>query len=186
MRLLLKPSIRFMCICVNLCIIFMTSYSLLINGLLATRLLGKSRCWYNHNCNSIAPDSTTQSFSLAAIKSRQSNAAENKPQEPSSPSKRGFSLGALVQLVTMGAGAPSLGEYRGTDETGRMIFELEANNMIDSDGNMLQTSAKYFEDGYVPGGSGDFENKPPGFWQNLASGGRLQQEWDQQQAQKSD
>jgi hypothetical protein len=33
----------------------------------------------------------------------------------------------------MGAGAPMLGEYKETDENGRMIFELEANNYVDSD-----------------------------------------------------
>ena len=34
----------------------------------------------------------------------------------------------------MGAGAPMLGEYKETDETGRMIFELEANNLTDESG----------------------------------------------------
>ena len=70
-----------------------------------------------------------------------------------------------------------LGEYKETDENGRMIFELEANNYVDSDGRTIQTKAKYFTDGYV---EDDFEVKPPGFWANLLSGGKLQAQWDQQ------
>lgn len=89
-----------------------------------------------------------------------------------------FSIGALIQLVTMGAGAPSLGEYKRTDETGRMFFELEANNLVDSEGVSIQTKAKYFKDGYV---GKDFDDDPPGFWANLASGGKLQAEWDERQ-----
>lgn len=88
-----------------------------------------------------------------------------------------FSLSNLVQLITMGAGAPMLGEYKETDENGRMIFELEANNYVDSDGKIIQTKAKYFTDGYV---EDDFEVKPPGFFANLLSGGKLQAQWDEQ------
>lgn len=82
----------------------------------------------------------------------------------------------LFQLITMGAGAPSLGEYKGTDPNGKMFFELDANNFLDSDGNSLQTKQKYFNDGYVEEDTGD--KKPPGFWANLVSGGKLQQEWE--------
>lgn len=88
-----------------------------------------------------------------------------------------FSLSNLVQLITMGAGAPMLGEYKETDENGRMIFELEANNYVDSEGKIIQTKAKYFTDGYV---EDDFEVKPPGFFSNLLSGGKLQAQWDEQ------
>ena len=66
-----------------------------------------------------------------------------------------------------------LGEYKGTDpETGKMMFELEANNLE------KQTKAKYFSDGYT---EADFASPPPGFWSNLISGGKLQQEWDLKQ-----
>lgn len=87
-----------------------------------------------------------------------------------------FTVGGLIQLIMMGAGAPSLGEYKRTDENGRMIFELEANNLTDKDGTSKQTKAKYFTDGYVEDANAD---KAPGFWQNLASGGKLQSEWDE-------
>jgi hypothetical protein len=58
------------------------------------------------------------------------------------------------------------------DENGKMIFELEANNFGG------ETKAKYFTDGYVEEKN---EDSPPGFWQNLASGGRLQTEWEERQ-----
>lgn len=82
----------------------------------------------------------------------------------------------LVQLITMGAGAPMLGEFKEIDEQGRMIFELEANNLVDSEGNSIQTKAKYFRDGYVEEKN---DLSPPGFWGNLVSGGRLQGEWEE-------
>ena len=36
--------------------------------------------------------------------------------------------------------------------------------------------AKYFNEGYVEEEDG---LKPPGFWQNLLSGGKLQSEWEE-------
>jgi hypothetical protein len=57
--------------------------------------------------------------------------AENNEKEPK---KTGIDFSNLVQLMTMGAGAPSLGEYQRTDENGKMFFELEANNFVDSEG----------------------------------------------------
>lgn len=52
-------------------------------------------------------------------------------QQQRNPPKIGF--GALVQLVTMGAGAPSLGEFKRWEGT-KAIFELEANNLVDNEG----------------------------------------------------
>lgn len=45
-----------------------------------------------------------------------------------------LTLGGVFQLITMGAGAPGLGEYKGTDKNGKMMFELESNNLYDSEG----------------------------------------------------
>lgn len=90
---------------------------------------------------------------------------------------KGFSLSALVQLITMGAGAPSLGEYDYTDDSGRMFFKLEANRAYDEKGNSMQLKQKYFESGYVEDSS-EGNAKPPGFFANLLSGGRLQTEWE--------
>ena len=85
--------------------------------------------------------------------------------------KKGFSVSQLIQLITMGAGAPSLGEYKSTDENGKMFFELDANKF-----NGGVPSGKYVESGYVD--EDNDEVKPPGFWMNLASGGKLQTEYE--------
>ena len=82
----------------------------------------------------------------------------------------------LAQLVTMGAGAPSLGEFKEIDDRGRAIFELEANNLVDADGNVIQTRAKFFESGYVADSEEDI--KAPGFFENLLSGGKAMREWE--------
>jgi hypothetical protein len=64
--------------------------------------------------------------------------------------KKEMSLGALVQLITAGAGAPFLGDFEGVDEeTGKFMFSLEANNLVDENGNSKQTQMPYFENGWV-------------------------------------
>ena len=35
------------------------------------------------------------------------------------------------------------------EETGKFMFSLEANNLVDEDGNSKQTKMPYFEDGWV-------------------------------------
>jgi hypothetical protein len=101
-----------------------------------------------------------------------------QPEDAKGEKKGGLTIGGLVQLVLMGAGAPGLGEYKGTDPTtGKMMFELEANNFINAKGEDLQTKGKFFKDGWVEG-STDALDKPPGFFANLLSGGKLQEEWD--------
>ena len=56
----------------------------------------------------------------------------------------------LLQLITAGAGAPFLGDFEGVDqETGKFMFSLEANNLVDEEGNSKQTSMPYFESGWV-------------------------------------
>lgn len=108
---------------------------------------------------------------------------DGSEQEPEKKKPK-MSLGALVQLMTMGAGAPSLGEFDRMDpETGKMFFKLEANNFADSEGNSMQTKAKYFTDGYV---EEDAELSPPNFFANLMSGGKLQAEWEQKIKERGD
>jgi len=55
----------------------------------------------------------------------------------------------LLQMITAGMGAPFLGDYQGTDEDGKLMFSLEANNLVDEDGNSKQTQMPYFENGWV-------------------------------------
>lgn len=80
----------------------------------------------------------------------------------------------LAQLVTMGAGAPSLGEFKEIDESGKAIFELEANNFL------KETDGKFFERGYVEGSDDDIG--APGFFENLLSGGKAMREWEKKRA----
>jgi hypothetical protein len=56
----------------------------------------------------------------------------------------------MIQLITAGLGAPFLGDFQGVDkESGKFMFSLEANNLVDKDGNSKQTSMPYFESGWV-------------------------------------
>eukprot|EP00566_Odontella_aurita_P028919 CAMPEP_0113573360 /NCGR_PEP_ID=MMETSP0015_2-20120614/26576_1 /TAXON_ID=2838 /ORGANISM="Odontella" /LENGTH=147 /DNA_ID=CAMNT_0000476433 /DNA_START=43 /DNA_END=486 /DNA_ORIENTATION=- /assembly_acc=CAM_ASM_000160 len=56
----------------------------------------------------------------------------------------------LLQLITAGMGSPFLGDFEGVDEeTGKFMFSLEANNLVDEDGVSKQTKAPYFESGWV-------------------------------------
>lgn len=107
--------------------------------------------------------------------------SKKSPSPPELPvvqeQKKGFGIPQLVQLISMGMGAPMLGEFEKIDEDGRAIFKLEANNLVDADGNSIQMRAKNFSEGYVPG-SADSLNEPPGFFANLFSGGKLQSAWD--------
>ena len=68
--------------------------------------------------------------------------------DPTKEKKIGFS--GIVQLITAGMGAPFLGDFEGVDkETGKFMFSLEANNLVDENGNSKQTSMPYFESGWV-------------------------------------
>ena len=113
------------------------------------------------------------------IKQQKYNILANKNKKLEEDNKKIESLpkigiGALIQLVTMGAGAPSLGEFKRW-EGSKAIFELEANNFADSEGNSLQTKKKYFLDGYVE----EEGEKPPSFFSNLLSGGKKMEEWSE-------
>lgn len=66
------------------------------------------------------------------------------------PEEKKIGAAGLVQLITAGMGAPFLGDYQGVDEeTGKMMFTLEANNLVDEKGRSKQTQMPYFESGWV-------------------------------------
>jgi hypothetical protein len=66
------------------------------------------------------------------IRSQFRSLLKAEKNESNKPTKIG--IGGLIQLITMGAGAPSLGEFDRVDpETGKMFFKLEANNLTDKD-----------------------------------------------------
>ncbi len=82
--------------------------------------------------------------------SRDSEGGEDAPESASSEPPPAIGLKGLVQLITAGAGSPFLGDYKGVDEeTGNFMFELEANNLTDENGQSRQTKMPYFEDGWV-------------------------------------
>jgi hypothetical protein len=65
------------------------------------------------------------------------------------PEKK-IGLSGLVQLITAGMGSPFLGDFEGVEEeTGKLLFSLEANNLVDEQGRSKQTSMPYFESGWV-------------------------------------
>lgn len=105
----------------------------------------------------------------AANKSLDGN--KNTPPTKDNNEKK-LSLSGIAQLIGFGAGAPVLGEYKGTDPTtGKMFFELEANNLVDSEGNDVQMKGKFFKDGWTEESNDAI--KPPGFFANLLSGGKV-------------
>lgn len=64
--------------------------------------------------------------------------------------KKSVGLAGILQLIAAGAGAPFLGDYQGVDkETGKFMFSLEANNLVDEKGQSKQTKMPYFENGWV-------------------------------------
>jgi len=119
------------------------------------------------------PKQTIVAFAASGEKNPQDD-----PQKPPEAEKK-MSIGGLVQLVLAGAGAPFLGELKEVafDDPTKpdLTFELEANNLTDAEGNTLQTKNPYFTDGWVDKG----EDKGPGFFENLLSGGKLQREFDE-------
>lgn len=68
--------------------------------------------------------------------------------EDKKPEKK-ISAGGLLQMIAAGAGAPFLGDFEGVDkDTGKLMFSLEANNLVDEDGRSKQTQMPYFENGW--------------------------------------
>ena len=101
-----------------------------------------------YSFHSMLPVKSTLHFSNRHLEMK----SDKEGNEEDGKSKLTF--GGVIQLITMvgyymfilyfdkinhkfyrimqGAGAPSLGEYERTDETGKMFFRLEANNFVDA------------------------------------------------------
>merc|ERR1712046_294838 len=104
-----------------------------------------------------------------------------KDEEPEKK-KKGIDLSGLMQVMSMGAGAPMLGDLKKTNfdkpesEGGAALqFELEANNFD------LDSRGSFFDSGNV--NDGDYEEQP-GFFENLLSGGKLQRAYDDKMRKK--
>lgn len=92
-------------------------------------------------------DTTELQFGIPTFQPKKDD-EDDKPKEGLKKEKIGFE--GLVQLVTAGLGAPFLGDFQGVDkETGNFMFSLEANNLVDENGQSKQTSMPYFESGWV-------------------------------------
>mmetsp|Transcript_15519 Transcript_15519/g.50867 ORF Transcript_15519/g.50867 Transcript_15519/m.50867 type:complete len:141 (-) Transcript_15519:259-681(-) len=88
--------------------------------------------------------------------------AEKKEEE-----KPFITAQSLMELVTMGLGAPNLGKFKGVDEkTGSLKFELEANKIVDKNGKEYPSwsvsNNPYLDDCYV-----DENRDPMGYFMKM-------------------
>jgi len=115
--------------------------------LLALAMAGAAHAFVGSNgIAAVAQVSSTKlSFGFNGFGSPADDESESDTEKPEAK----ISAGGLMQLITAGMGAPFLGDYQGVNDEGKMMFSLEANNLVDEDGNSKQTSMPYFENGWV-------------------------------------
>jgi len=113
--------------------------------------LQDASCFTGSHLNQRAFNSVTQSSLHFGIPTFGAKDQKDDSSDDSEPvEKKEIGLSGLVQLITAGMGSPFLGDFEGVDEdTGNLMFSLEANNLVDEDGNSKQTQAPYFESGWV-------------------------------------
>jgi hypothetical protein len=116
-------------------------------------------------CSS-SSSSSQLSFGIPSFLTPQSDKDKDKDSDSKSDAKKGkkgkgeknmekepekkIGLSGILQVIASGAGAPFLGDFEGVDkETGKFMFSLEANNLVDEKGNPRQTQMPYFESGWV-------------------------------------
>ena len=87
----------------------------------------------------IAPTSTTVGstsstqlhFGIPTFGAGKKDDKEEEKKNNAEPEKK-ISFSGLAQLITAGMGSPFLGDFEGVDkETGKFMFSLEANNLVD-------------------------------------------------------
>jgi hypothetical protein len=89
-------------------------------------------------------------FLLPDDSERDGTASADAVSKAEDRSEKKIGLAGILQLMTAGAGAPFLGDFEGVDkETGKFMFSLEANNLVDEEGQSKQTKMPYFENGWV-------------------------------------
>jgi hypothetical protein len=121
----------------------------------APQKLPSARC----SSSSSSPSSSSQlSFGIPSFLTPQSDKDKDDVEDAKSDAKKGkkvkgksepdvkkIGLSGILQVIASGAGAPFLGDYEGVDkETGKFMFSLEANNLVDEKGNPRQTQMPYF------------------------------------------
>jgi hypothetical protein len=102
-------------------------------------------------CRSSTPATPTAlHFGIPSFFTPKDDGSNSKDGDGKAPEDKKIGAAGLVQLITAGMGAPFLGDYQGVDEeTGKMMFSLEANNLVDEQGRSKQTQMPYFESGWV-------------------------------------
>jgi hypothetical protein len=73
---------------------------------------------------------TTLYFQVPNFGAKDEQKDENN--DSSKREKKSIGLSGLIQVITAGMGAPFLGDFEGVEEeTGKFMFSLEANNLVD-------------------------------------------------------
>ena len=126
--------------------------ALLVEASAALQLCG-GRCAMPARCTSLRTPATVSlrmPWEPEEVKEPSDDAPDAKRKEV----KKGIDFSGLAQLVTMGAGAPMLGDLKKVNfgkseaEGGAALqFELEANNFEDEKGNIK--SGAYRDEGWV-------------------------------------
>jgi hypothetical protein len=103
-----------------------------------------------HYRSSTAATPTALHFGIPSFFTPKDDGSNSKGGNGKPTEEKKIGAAGLVQLITAGMGAPFLGDYQGVDEeTGKMMFSLEANNLVDEQGRSKQTQMPYFESGWV-------------------------------------
>eukprot|EP00545_Synedropsis_sp_CCMP1620_P014601 CAMPEP_0119008958 /NCGR_PEP_ID=MMETSP1176-20130426/4046_1 /TAXON_ID=265551 /ORGANISM="Synedropsis recta cf, Strain CCMP1620" /LENGTH=148 /DNA_ID=CAMNT_0006961379 /DNA_START=52 /DNA_END=498 /DNA_ORIENTATION=- len=111
---------------------------------------------------------TTQlQFGIPTFGAKDTTADDSKSKKAGSTNdapEPKIGLKGVLQLVMAGMGSPFLGDFEGVDkETGNLMFSLEANNLVDENGESKQTKMPYFENGWVDSEDLEKENAKGGF-----------------------
>lgn len=136
--------------------------------LLASIVLGAGAFVPAQSCVSNRVETSALNFGIPTFQPKKDDDDEKKDEKK----EQKIGLKGLAQLITAGMGAPFLGDFEGVDnETGKFMFSLEANNLVDEEGRSKQTSMPYFENGWVDEAEQEKERKRKegGFkfpWQN--------------------
>lgn len=100
--------------------------------------------------SSLASIRTSTALNFGFFPSSKKDDADKSSSDKKKVEGKDIGLKGLAQLITAGMGAPFLGDYQGVDkETGKLMFSLEANNLVNEKGESKQTAMPYFENGWV-------------------------------------
>jgi len=135
------------------------------------------RCTFNEafvlNTRTSPPCTSTElQFGLPSFGTGKDDEDGSSDEADDGKPTKSIGVSGLVQLITAGMGSPFLGNFEGVEkETGKMMFSLEANNLVDEDGNSKQTAMPYFESGWVDEKDAEKERKKNS--KNAKKGGKF-------------